>query len=750
MATTNTFTGASAVPFNPNTQTFGSAPTQSNQMSMGSVNLNTGVSTPAQQPQITPIQPSTIPQQQNINTLSTQKVTLPQQTPTQIQAPTTNYAATYLQAQPTAQQQQDQQIVDYNTNLWKTIASVVPQMAGEQTDKLTAKINAAPELQKQFVDLNNQILQRNAELNQSDVSLAQGLQNIQDQAIPMQFITGQQASIQNQANLARAVKVSNINMLNALAQSTQGNIALAQQTAQEAVDLKYAPIKDMYNTLIAQQQAIQPLLTSAEKRISDQQSAMYDLQKTILTQKQNQETKFMDMLMKAPTDIGATPDQISKAISIYNQTGDPIKAFSGLTGADQYVQYYQTQDATRNAVYNGVGQITVDNGYDINAFKKGIAGVESAGSGGYNAIGPTTKSGDQAYGKYQVMGANIPSWTKEALGYSMTPQQFLKSPDAQEKVFEFQSMKNYAKYGNWDDVASVWFSGKPLSNNNASDGYNSVPQYVAKVRANMGVPAQPTTLSMVTDPNVKLYGDEYLRLGRPQDYLKTLPKYVRPEAVLAYANQNVNNTPQVQSLVDKINSIDTLMNSPYLSSVVGPNFLARGATSNVLGGATTGGVGGAVAGSFVPVVGNLFGALGGAVAGGVAGYATSPQFSGKAASYIGDVELLTSKETIDSLIQAKAQGATFGALSESEQRTLRDSATKINNWAIKNGDGKVVGYDIDEESFINELNRLKTLAQKGIAKAGGNVLGGTPGQVYANSIIQATSTADTTNPYGFK
>lgn len=762
MATTNTFTGASAVPFNPNTQTFGSAPTQSNQMSMGSVNLNTGVSTPAQQPQITPIQPSTIPQQQNINTLSTQKVTLPQQTPTQIQAPTTNYAATYLQAQPTAQQQQDQQIVDYNTNLWKTIASVVPQMAGEQTDKLTAKINAAPELQKQFVDLNNQILQRNAELNQSDVSLAQGLQNIQDQAIPMQFITGQQASIQNQANLARAVKVSNINMLNALAQSTQGNIALAQQTAQEAVDLKYAPIKDMYNTLIAQQQAIQPLLTSAEKRISDQQSAMYDLQKTILTQKQNQETKFMDMLMKAPTDLGATPDQISKAISIYNQTGDPIKAFSGLTGADQYVQYYQTQNAARNTIYNGVGQLTIDNGYDINAFKNAIAtgeskGSRSTGNGQYGVITggltlaqwnqlPQSQKEQLAYGKYQVQGKNIPSWTEDAGLGRMTIQQFLNSPDAQEKVFEKQTLANYAKYGNWDDVASVWFSGRPLSGNTREDSLGTtVPSYVAKVRANMGIPAQPTTLSMVTNPNAELWGKEYMKNGD----ISKIPKQYQTMA-LAYANQNVNNTPKIQGLVDKINSIDTLMNSPYLSSVVGPNFLTRGATSNVLGGATTGGVGGAVAGSFVPVVGNLFGALGGAVAGGVAGYATSPQFSGKAASYIGDVELLTSKETIDGLIQAKAQGATFGALSDSEQKMLRDSATKINNWAIKNGDGKVVGYDIDEESFINELNRLKTLAQKGIAKAGGNVLGGTPGQVYANSIIQATSTADTTNPYGFK
>ena len=49
-----------------------------------------------------------------------------------------------------------------------------------------------------------------------------------------------------------------------------------------------------------------------------------------------------------------------------------------------------------------------------------IAKIESGGK--YDMLGPVTKTGDRAYGKYQVMGANIPSWTKETLGREMTPQ----------------------------------------------------------------------------------------------------------------------------------------------------------------------------------------------------------------------------------------------------------------------------------------------------------------------------------------
>src|SRR5688500_8767678 len=48
------------------------------------------------------------------------------------------------------------------------------------------------------------------------------------------------------------------------------------------------------------------------------------------------------------------------------------------------------------------------------ARRQAIAGIESGGR--YNAIGPRTKNGDRAYGKYQVMGNNVPVWTKAALG----------------------------------------------------------------------------------------------------------------------------------------------------------------------------------------------------------------------------------------------------------------------------------------------------------------------------------------------
>src|SRR6266571_1212389 len=94
-------------------------------------------------------------------------------------------------------------------------------------------------------------------------------------------------------------------------------------------------------------------------------------------------------------------------------------------------------------------------------YRNAIGTVES--SNNYDALGPVTDSGDRAYGRYQVMGANIPEWTQTYLGRQMTPQEFLKDKSAQDAVFDGHTKKTFDKYGNLDDVTSTWFSGRPMA-----------------------------------------------------------------------------------------------------------------------------------------------------------------------------------------------------------------------------------------------------------------------------------------------
>ena len=83
---------------------------------------------------------------------------------------------------------------------------------------------------------------------------------------------------------------------------------------------------------------------------------------------------------------------------------------------------------------------------------------------------------------------------------------------------------------------------------------------------------------------------------------------------------------------------------------------------------------------------------------------------GKVQTFIGTVEQIAGQLTIDKLIQAKSSGATFGALSDSEQRLLAGSASKLGSWAMKDKNGKTTGFKVPETEVIKELNKIKQFA----------------------------------------
>lgn len=121
------------------------------------------------------------------------------------------------------------------------------------------------------------------------------------------------------------------------------------------------------------------------------------------------------------------------------------------------------------------GAATGDN--PIARAREAIAGQESAdwasrhGDNGYGALGPTTRSGDFAVGRYQMMRSNIPEWTKQTFGTPMNWQDFRASPQAQDAVFNNIFGGYLNKYGP-AGAAHHWFG------MGRSDGYHTADQYV--------------------------------------------------------------------------------------------------------------------------------------------------------------------------------------------------------------------------------------------------------------------------------
>jgi hypothetical protein len=88
---------------------------------------------------------------------------------------------------------------------------------------------------------------------------------------------------------------------------------------------------------------------------------------------------------------------------------------------------------------------------------------------------------------------------------------------------------------------------------------------------------------------------------------------------------------------------------------------------------------------------------------------------------IAGIEQMISTGTLNTLIQAKKEGATFGALSDKELGILGASFSKIKTWEMTDDKGKVLGYSIDQKSFDDEMKRIKESTQRLIDSLGGEV-----------------------------
>lgn len=145
--------------------------------------------------------------------------------------------------------------------------SVLPQLSGQTEALVDAQANAGlPKLKQELQGINSQILKKQAEIAQDDIQLIAGMRAEERRDTLLPFAQQGQAKIAGDAAIMRALKNSEIGVLNSTALAKQGDIALAMETAQQAVDVKYAPFRDIINTGMAQLKALEPILSADEKK----------------------------------------------------------------------------------------------------------------------------------------------------------------------------------------------------------------------------------------------------------------------------------------------------------------------------------------------------------------------------------------------------------------------------------------------------------------------------------------------------
>lgn len=271
--------------------------------------------------------------------------------------------------------------------------------------------------------------------------------------------------------------------------------------------------------------------------------------------------------------------------------------------------------------------------------------------------------------------------------------EFNYNKDLRDKVYEFATAKEKAKLDKLNKEDERNFQMMRDNVNNA--------QAIAKTALEAGqadIAARITQL----DPKSKTYKEDLARL---QSQIRVPQK----EVTLGKDGKTATSGElKLATIKAKVDQLSAIANEGGIGSSVGTSFMTRspsGFWGNV----------GAVA-SIVGIPSTLKGAY--------------SKLTGAQQNFIGDIEQLRSELNLDTLINAKAQGATFGALSDNELRMLASAATKIGTWTVKNSDGEVVGYNTSEANFKKEIDKINNFAKLDYI-----VKGGDPMDV--NAVIQS-------------
>lgn len=533
-----------------------------------------------------------------------------------------------------------------------------------------------------------------ARLNELNAQIAQRNAAFENAAVNLQGGTGLTTTIAGKAGLVRRQQAVEIGNLTMEAQALQGNITAAKQIAKETIDMQYADQQDRINNQKNLISLNYNNFTASEKKRADALKYALDREQARIDEEKQTKTDISNVMIEAAKNGAdqATLDKIKKSATV----------FDAISATGNYLSTIETKGGNYSIVdVNGESMI----------FDKDLG-----------TLTPTTSTTSQTY----FTDANGINWNLEGWAVDPTKAQQMQSisdrigkvddSNIDAKVRQFTPgltadmiRETSAKTGvSWEALMamvnqeSAGGTSNVARNNNNYAGltWTDGTQWQQQPYGGTKGTARPAA-----------EGGNYIKFPTPQQGLDAMgalmaqkgtviPKDQQIDSEVAGYVERVNSgkltdaqalneitpskkkalievlatTPKptdeasVVQAKDQVAKINNLVKSPALKDAVGTNFFGRDW-----------------------------------------GRFDLSKVTGDYQAFIGGVSNLVDQLSLDKLIQSKAQGATFGALSDNELRMLGNAATSINNWAEKDKNGKVKGYNISEKQFKKELETIKTL-----------------------------------------
>lgn len=254
-------------------------------------------------------QQNAVPVSSNIpaNIIGTQQVQIPQAQPIQAQ-PVENIASTLIEQTKT----EATPLQGTQENLISKILENQLGLQGEAQAQADANLQAGVNTKiAELNDLNSKILQKQAEVQQDDITLVSQMRKEETRDTLLPFAQMGQAKLAGDAQIVRALKNAEIGVLNAQAIGKQGDVQLARDTAKQAVELKFAPYKERIALYQSQLEAIAPLLSREEKAQAREQ----DIKTKLALSKIDKLETFQSKALENAISNNAPQSVISKILN---------------------------------------------------------------------------------------------------------------------------------------------------------------------------------------------------------------------------------------------------------------------------------------------------------------------------------------------------------------------------------------------------------------------------------------------------
>ncbi|MCF7843852.1 hypothetical protein K9M47_03065 [Candidatus Gracilibacteria bacterium] len=272
------------------------------------------------------ITPQSLQPQTPIQLPQTPEITTPPQ-------PTPNLASPYLEELKLNESEQKAQ--QYQTAGIDQLIKDTLALEGEAQTRSEEMAKAGVGTLKQDLqNINSQILKKQAEVQQDDITLVANMRAEERRDTLLPFAEMGKAKLAGDAAIMRALKNAEIGVLNATAIAKQGDIALAQQTAEEAVAVKYAPYKariERYDTIV---KAIEPYLSSAEKKEVAKQQFKGQMALKEIEKAEENEKAIQKMIVEATPNAPANIIANAKAIADKGGSSLEVAQALGQYGGD--------------------------------------------------------------------------------------------------------------------------------------------------------------------------------------------------------------------------------------------------------------------------------------------------------------------------------------------------------------------------------------------------------------------------------